>query len=112
MLVNNIENEHVKFVSYTGRYPNLCTGVLILNIDGTDYVFGYDYKTQKESDFPSFWHSGGNCGFSSDYSKEYCNRSEWIIEVNGIPEQFRKYAAEIDRVFNENVEYGCCGGCL
>ena len=33
--------EHVKFVSYDGEYPNLCTGTLVLNIDGTDYSFGF-----------------------------------------------------------------------
>ena len=24
---NNSETNHVKFVSYTGKWPNLCTGV-------------------------------------------------------------------------------------
>ena len=28
--------EHVKFVSYDGKWPNLCTGTLVLNIDGKD----------------------------------------------------------------------------
>ena len=27
---------HVKFVSYDGEYPCLCSGTLILNIDGED----------------------------------------------------------------------------
>ena len=25
---------HVKFISYTGKYPNLCGGILTLEIDG------------------------------------------------------------------------------
>lgn len=67
MLINHNNNEftHVKFVSYTGRWPNLCSGVLTLEID-----------------------------------------------VNKIPEQFRKYATEINEVFNDNVPWGCCGGCI
>lgn len=39
-------------------------------------------------------------------------QGEWQINVNKIPEQFRKYAAEIDEVFNDNVPCGCCGGCI
>ena len=35
----------------------------------------------------------------------------WVIDVEKIPEKYRKYAAEIDEVFNENVERGHCGGC-
>ena len=30
----------VKFISYTGEYPNLCSGVLTLEIDGVQYKFG------------------------------------------------------------------------
>lgn len=41
MLVNrNNDNNHVKFISYDGKYPCLCMGTLILEIDGTKYSFG------------------------------------------------------------------------
>lgn len=52
MLINsNKENvtEHVKFISYTGKYPNLCCGDLTLEIDGEKVIFGsmYDNKINK-----------------------------------------------------------------
>lgn len=37
MLINSNKEsvtEHVKFISYTGEYPNLCCGDLTLEIDG------------------------------------------------------------------------------
>ena len=46
----------------------------------------------------------------SNYEGTY--QGEWQIDVERIPEQFRKYTTEIDEVFNANVEYGCCGGCI
>ena len=110
MLINQDETtfNHVKFVSYTGKYPNLCRGVLTIQIDGTDYRFGWE----KDCDFKPFWITGGSCGFRNNYSDSYINSSEWEIDVKDIPEQFRQYASEIDDVFNSNVKYGCCGGCL
>ena len=29
-----------------------------------------------------------------------------------VPNKYKKYAADIDIVFNENVEFGCCRGCF
>ena len=111
MLVNknNNINSHVKFVDYTGRYPTLCMGILTLEIDGEKYTFGSVWKEPKP-DFGSFWHSSG--GITGDYSHYSCYSGEWEIDVEALPEQFRKYATEIDDVFNSNVEYGCCGGCI
>ena len=108
MLINNNDdmNTHVKFVNYTGSYPNLCSGILTLEIDGLEYTFGWEYN--KPIDFRPFWYSGG--GITNNYESTY--GGEWKIDVNNLPEQFRKYAQEIDRVFNENVEWGCCGGCI
>ena len=102
MLVNKNDNTntHVKFVKYTGEYPSLCSGTLTLEIDGQNYTFGYP------DDFEPFWSSGGDI---VDYQ---CYCGDWEIDVDKLPEQFRKYAAEIDDVFNSNVEWGCCGGCI
>ncbi len=101
------KQEHIKFVSYDGEYPNLCSGTLVLEIDGVEYKFRYwDYDNK--TIFPPFWCSGG--GIYPDYSGAFAG--EWEIDIRDIPEQFRKYATEIDDVFNSNVRYGCCGGCI
>ena len=106
------ENSNVKFVGYTGEYPNLCNGILTLCIDGIEYTFGSNLSNQG-TDYPDrFWETGGSCGFRGRYDDEYIEENEWIIDYNLIPDPFKKYADLIDRVFNENVEYGCCGGCL
>lgn len=120
MLVNkkNLNTSRVKFISYTGEYPNLCSGVLTLEIDGKQYKFGHDYSrchyhtdiekwVQEDEDpnnpnFNSFWTSGGHV----------TRRGEWQIDVNELPEQFWDVATEIDAVINENIPYGCCGGCI
>lgn len=99
------DNEHIKFISYTGKYPNLCSGILTLEIDGEKSVFGYDDYLSKEKIcmYEPFWSSGGNCKSGI--------KGAWRIDYNDLPEQFRKYADEIDRVFNRSVTWGCCGGC-
>lgn len=61
---NRYEPQHVKFVSYTGRWPNLCRGVLTLMIDGEICKFGHEsfnFDTWKYEDtnFEPFWESGG-----------------------------------------------------
>ncbi len=105
---NNNETNHVKFVSYTGKYPNLCTGDLTLEIDGEIATFGYGFESKKKPKYHRFWSSGG--GLNPNYEGVW--QGEWQIDVERIPEQFRKYAVEIDEVFNANVEHGCCGGCI
>lgn len=114
-----LNSTNIKFISYTGRYPNLCSGVLTLNIDGKEVKFGYemdsfDWKTNKyiDSNYDSFWSSGG-C-ISSNYPEESyeVSEDEWIINEEDIPEQYQKYAYEIGEIFNANVPYGCCEGCI
>jgi len=105
MLINR-KTENVKFVSYTGKYPCLCSGDLTLEIDGENVIFG-SIINKRKGIYTSFWYSGGY--ISADYE---AYTGEWQIDVSKIPEEYRKYASEIDEVFNANVPYGCCGGCI
>ena len=127
-MINNKKSDtsRVEFVFYTGEYPNLCRGVLTLEIDGVQYKFGHEFSNYhfdenrngyfsdedpEHPNFDSFWSPGGSVTHDSDWNFNV-DRGEWEIDVQEIPEQFREIAPEIDRVFNENVEYGCCGGCI
>ncbi len=117
MLVNVTPDQataHVKFVSYDGAYPNLCRGRLCLDIDGKKVWFSdkvvFNETTEqwdRVDPHPKFWEPGGEINWRANTT----THGEWEIDVQLIPEQYRKYAAEIDREFNDNVEYGCCGGC-
>ena len=108
MIKGNNNSEHIEFVSYSGKYPNLCSGILVLKIDGKEVRFGND----KNCDYERFWESGGVYGFTNGYKDSFVNEGEWIVDVHELPDEYQKYANEIDDVINQNVPYGCCGGCL
>lgn len=95
-----MSDKHVRFISYNGKFPNLCSGTLVLEIDGSLYTFGLGEQ------YNSFWVSGG--GLDEDFCPYY---GPWIIFPDELPENIRQYADEIGEVFNENVPNGCCGGC-
>jgi len=96
----------IEFVSYDGGYPNLCSGTLVLKVDGTEKTFGYD-----GCDYPMFWSSGGSVTFDSDWSEDV-RSGEWRFspwEKNEFLEDNKDALMEI---FNKNVPQGCCGGCV
>lgn len=95
--------ERVEFVSYDGEYPCLCMGTLVLKIDGKIY------DNIKIS-------SGGWCGFDEDYIDKV-EEGPWIISYNSIDDDeelklVKSLEKEITEVVNENIPWGCCGGCL
>jgi len=116
MLINSKADAttHVRFVSYDGRYPALCHGRLCLNIDGVDVHFSDQGEWDgngnyvRRDKYARFWESGG----SSNWRTNSTTDGEWLIDVSLLPEEYTKYAAEIDEVFNANVQFGCCGGCM
>lgn len=90
----SLPSKKIEFVSYDGRYPNLCGGTLVLRLGSKEYSMDYVLS------------SGGGC---------YCGGVErgcWEIKEYALPEELLPYIDEIKEVVNENVEHGCCGGCL
>lgn len=107
---------NIEFVSYTGKWPNLCSGVLTLNIDGKEVKFGHDFEKfeswKTDGNHESFWRSGGSCGFSYDYSEFRIETAPWEVDKSELPEFLKPYSQELIDTFNANVPFGCCGGCL
>lgn len=108
----------INFIKYTGKYPNLCSGAFFININGQTVCFGGNYgnynKTIDDIEYyDSFWYSGGSCGFCNNYSESYVKSGEWEFEdIKHFPKKYRKYYNEICEIFQDNVQEGCCGGCL
>jgi len=124
----SVTSNRVEFVSYDGAYPNFCRGVLTVKIDGKLVRFGHHYdnmhynedlkKWVSEDEDPnnpnydSFWSSGGEITHDGDWNNIEIHEEEWNIDVDNLDEKFWDLADELDRVINENIPYGCCGGCI
>ncbi len=93
------EKKRLKFKSYNGSYPNLCSGNLIMELDGKDIEFP-DYCLV----------SGGSVSFDDNWD-EIVEEGEWTIDdfPKGFPKELEK---EAEKIVNENIEWGCCGGCV
>ena len=88
----------VEFVSYDGAWPCLCHGILKIKVDEKPYSFEYAMI------------SGGRICRGKDWDM-WAEQGEWSIDLEEHPE-LEPYKDEITRVVNENVPYGCCGGCI
>jgi hypothetical protein len=107
----------IEFVSYTGKFPNLCSGILTVRVDGKTWHFGYPWKIADRElvpRLPPFWESGGCAGVTEDLD-EFCAEGPWKMddpnEKDYPPEVFARLP-DILAVMNENVPHGCCGGCI
>lgn len=86
----------VKFVSYDGKDPNLCSGTLVLEVEG------------ERRELPYALCSGGSCGFYEDETP-FVEHGPWSVDL---PEDLEPYRNEIEELVNDKVPKGCCGGCL
>lgn len=128
----------IEFVSYEGKFPNLCEGLLVVRIDGRLYAFS---PYSNESLYRSFWNrfnrtealeddsitkvsgfylrSGGYIDWGEDGENPKIVKRKWIIDdkamklENGVRFILSgEQKSELEKVINQNIELGCCGGCV
>jgi hypothetical protein len=79
----------------------------------TKEEFQIQYTTRADCTLPLFATKlNYGFGFTNDWSDSYVYGGKWIICEDDLPKKYQQYTKEIDEVFNNNVPYGCCGGCL
>lgn len=81
-------------ISYDGRYPNLCSGKLVVTIDNK--IWNFDEYCLS---------SGG--GFESDWTTY---RDLWTVIKwpESFPEELKE---QVENEINCQIQHGCCGGC-
>ena len=90
----------VEYVSYDGEWPNLCSGSLVIKVNGEEYALPrYILK------------SGGQVSFDKDWSANVTEGS-WSINDRSLPDELKPYWYEIQEIANYNIPWGCCGGCV
>lgn len=90
----------IKFVEYSGKWPNLCRGKLTLEINGERRIFPKGILC-----------SCGTAYFDDDW-ESHITEGKWIVEEKYLPEDLKDFSAKIEECVSNNVPYGCCGGCL
>ena len=88
-------------VDYNGKYPNLCSGVLRVEVSGIWYNFGQHVL-----------HSGGSVSFDEDWC-EHVAHGDWTIDDEDWPINFPMELREATlEEINSVIPHGCCGGCV
>ena len=91
--------DKLEFVSYDGDYPNLCSGELVMRLNGEPIKFP-EYCLV----------SGGSVWFDDDWM-DHVEQGEW--RISNYPENFPEYLKpKATELVNENIRQGCCGGCV
>ena len=103
----SLNNVNVK-ISYTGRYPNLCSGKLVVVIEGSKKS-----EWDKEWIFPDYClSSGGGVSFDEHWS-EHVSSGAWSVKEDSWPKSFPKsLKAIVLEAINNKIPQGCCGGCV
>ena len=85
----------IKFISYDGEYPNLCSGTLVLEVDGVER---------------SARHALVSTG-CINWEDDTVVKGDWALSIY-TPQWMWDRKEEVLAVVNANVRKGCCGGCI
>lgn len=86
---------HIEFVKIYEKEWALCGSTVVLKIN------------DQEIEFHRILGSGGSVSWGDE---DEINIGPWC--VGNLPEYLEKYEEEITKVINDNVDWGCCGGCI
>lgn len=91
----------VEFVSYNGKYPNLCSGTLVIKVDGKQYELRYIL-------------SSGGCLYENPEWGLATKKGPWSIDTWGLEDhpELMQYVDELTELVNKHIPQGCCGGCI
>lgn len=85
----------IKFISYDGKFPNLCSGTLVLEVDGVERSAQYVLLST-------------GC---INWREDTVIKDDWALSAHA-PQWMRNREKEVLAVVNANVPKGCCGGCI
>ncbi len=88
---------NIEFISYDGKYPNLCS-TLVIQVDDKVY------------NLKGVLISGGRICHGKNWHM-WAEKGDWRIDLDSYPE-LKPYKEEITDLVNENIRQGCCGGCI
>ena len=87
-------------IEYDGAYPNLCSGHLVVHIDGLPIDFG-----------SGCLHSGGSVTFDDEWN-ENVQEGPWGIEFPEHAYLNDAVKLVVKEAINDQLDWGCCGGCV
>lgn len=97
----------IKFISYDGEYPNLCSGKLTYSVN--DVLFEKEYVLS----------SGGECYWDSENQEEIITQGKWNFTHDFVKKE-KESERGLTKVeqknllsqINKQISWGCCGGCM
>lgn len=85
-------------IEYNGKYPNLCSGELIVHIADKTWNFGAALST------------GGSVWIDSEFDG-HVEEGPWTL--TDYPDDFpEEYLEALLETINNTLPWGCCGGCI
>ena len=92
---------NVKIVSYSGCYPNYCSGILVVDVDGKTYEFE-QFAVRSE----------GSVWFDNSWT-EHIDYGPLKVADDKFPDGFpEECKSKLNELLSTELEHGCCGGCI